>query len=162
MLGALLNNTSRVNAEGNDVLPLWNGDGMVPPDHDGESFSGSHNHYVTTGASSLGQSDIDDLMDTWAAAEPGMRAESGPPGDYDPTTFGQGNIYYGPALMWHELRQRIGDDVFWDLVRRWPEEHDNGNASYDEITRWWSDQTGEDLQPFFDEWLLGATTPDRS
>ena len=28
--------------------------------------------------------------------------------------------------------------------------------------RWWSDQTGEDLQPFFDEWLLGATTPDRS
>ena len=62
--------------------------------------------------------------------------------------------------MWHQLRERIGDDVFWDLVRRWPEEHDNGNASYDEITGWWSDQTGEDLQPFFDEWLLGPTTPD--
>ena len=33
------------------------------------------------------------------------------------TQFGEGNIYYGPALMWHELRKRIGDDAFWKVVR---------------------------------------------
>ena len=32
----------------------------------------------------------------------------------------QGNIYYGPALMWHELRKRIGDKAFWAMVKEWP------------------------------------------
>ena len=85
---------------------------------------------------------------------------AGPPADYDPATFGESNVYYIPALMWDQLRKRIGDDLFWELVRAWPEDHDNGNASYDEITAWWSEETGEDLQPFFDAWLLGPKTPD--
>ena len=54
---------------------------------------------------------IEELMDEWAALEVGMRAESGPPGDYDPAEFGEGNVYYGPALMWHELREMLGDDA---------------------------------------------------
>ena len=48
------------------------------------------------------------------------------------------NVYYGPALMWDELRKRIGDDVFWPLVRDWPARDDNANADYDDVTPWWS------------------------
>ena len=103
----------------------------------------------------------DALMDQWAAAEPAMRREAGPPADYDPSTFGEGNIYYGPAVMWHELRKRLGDDRFWALVRAWPKAHENGNASYDDITSWWSDRTGLDLSSFFDAWLLGKQSPPR-
>ena len=104
---------------------------------------------------------IDAVMDQWAPGEAEARAEYGPPADYDPEAFGGGNVYYGPALMWDELRKRLGDDEFWRLVREWPAAHDNGNAGYDAITSWWSDQTGEDLSGFFDDWLLGETTPER-
>ena len=103
---------------------------------------------------------VDALMDDWARVEPRMRRESGPPADYDPATFGEGNVYYGPALMWDELRQRLGDEEFWSA----------GAGLADRPTRtatrrtttspsWWSQQTGEDLKPFFDAWLLGKTSP---
>jgi aminopeptidase N len=105
---------------------------------------------------------LESLMDYWASVEPELRAESGPPADYHPDSFGAGNVYYGPALMWDELRKKVGDDEFWRLVREWPNVHARGNAGYDDITSWWSDQTGEDLSGFFDDWLLGATTPPRA
>jgi aminopeptidase N len=104
---------------------------------------------------------IESVMDDWAEIEPLLRADYGPPADYDPDAFGGGNVYYGPALMWDELRKRIGDDEFWRLAREWPAAHDNGNADYDDITTWWSEQAGEDLSSFFDDWLLGETTPER-
>ena len=50
----------------------------------------------------------------WTSSR-GRRA--GPPANYDPATFGEGNIYYLPALMWDQLRRRIGDDRFWPLVQ---------------------------------------------
>jgi aminopeptidase N len=61
--------------------------------------------------------------------------------------------------MWDQLRRRVGDDRFWGLVKAWPRSHDNANASYDDITGWWSRKTGEDLRPMFDAWLLGKTSP---
>ncbi|WP_028643897.1 M1 family metallopeptidase [Nocardioides sp. URHA0020] len=105
---------------------------------------------------------IEAVMDQWAPGEAALRKQYGPPADFDPTAFGGGNVYYGPALMWDELRKRLGDDEFWRLVRAWPAGHDNANADYADITTWWSEQTGEDLSGFFDAWLLGTTTPTRS
>jgi aminopeptidase N len=102
---------------------------------------------------------LDRTMSLVAADAPQMRAAAGPPADYDPSTFGEGNIYYIPALMWDQLRRRIGDQEFWSLVRAWPRSHDDTNASYDDITSWWSDRTGLKLRPFFDQWLLGQTSP---
>ena len=104
---------------------------------------------------------ITDVMDYWATFEDEERAKAGPPADYHPAFFGSSNVYYGPALMWDELRQRLGDEEFWALVRDWPGVHADGNADYDDITSWWSERSGEDLAGFFDAWLLGATTPDR-
>lgn len=104
---------------------------------------------------------IETVMDYWSSFEPKLRHESGPPADYDPATFGEGNIYYGPALMWDALRRRLGDAEFWRLVRAWPSEHAYANADYDEITSWWSRETGRDLTSFFDDWLHGATSPPR-
>ncbi len=88
-----------------------------------------------------------------------MRAEAGPPAAYHPEDFGSSNIYYGPAFMWHELRQRIGDEAFFDMVRAWPLERDNGNAGRDDYLPWIEEQTGLELTSFFDAWLLGETTP---
>ncbi len=104
---------------------------------------------------------IDQKMDDWASFEREERAYAGPPGDYDPDNFGAGNIYYGPALMWHELRQYIGDDAFFALLRDWPAEQENGTADREEYLSWIEDQTGEELTEFFDNWLLSPTTPPR-
>ena len=105
---------------------------------------------------------IDRKMDSWEGYESESRDYSGPPGDYDPDKFGDGNVYYGPALMWNELRHRIGDDAFLDLLRDWPAEQAGGNADRAEYLAWIEDRTGLELTSFFDDWLLGQTTPERT
>jgi aminopeptidase N len=104
---------------------------------------------------------IDEKMDEWASGETFERELAGPPAAYDPGAFGSGNIYYSPALMWHELRQKVGDEEFLAMVRAWPEENANANAGRDEYLPWLEDRTGEELTEFFDAWLLGETTPPR-
>ncbi|HET8959333.1 M1 family aminopeptidase [Nocardioides sp.] len=103
--------------------------------------------------------DIDEKLAEFAAADGAERSAAGPPADYDPATFGEGNIYYLPALMWDEVRTRVGDDRFWQAVRAWPRSHDNANAGYDDIAAWWSRKAGDDLRPLFDAWLLGRRSP---
>jgi aminopeptidase N len=102
---------------------------------------------------------LESMLSDVAAQDSEMRASAGPPANYDPATFGEGNIYYPPALMWHQIRRRIGDDRFWPLVRAWPRSRDNGNAAYADITAWWSRKTGQNLRPLFDQWLLSETSP---
>ena len=63
--------------------------------------------------------------------------------------------------MWHELRQQIGDEGFFDVVRDGRPATPRPTPSRDEYLAWWSTETGEDLA-FFDDWLLGPTTPPRS
>lgn len=105
---------------------------------------------------------IAEKMDQWAGFEVQLREGAGPPGDFDPDMFGDGNIYYGPALMWHELRERIGDDAFFDMVRAWPAAQENGTADREEYWTWVEKETGEELTSFFEDWLLGETTPSRA
>ncbi|WP_372728497.1 M1 family metallopeptidase [Nocardioides sp.] len=104
---------------------------------------------------------IDDLMDEWANFEPILRRESGPPAAFDPAAFGEGNVYYGPALMWHELRRQVGDDTFWTLVRDWPQVNANGNATAEEYLAWLDERTDRDLTSFFRAWLYGKQSPKR-
>lgn len=105
---------------------------------------------------------VDAVMDEWATFEPGLREEAGPPGAFDRDAFGASNVYYSPALMWHELRGRLGDEAFWEMVRAWPRERDNAQATRDEYLAWIEEQTGEELTAFFEGWLLGERTPPRS
>ena len=104
---------------------------------------------------------VDAVMDDYASFEDNLRAKAGPPAAYDPAQFGEGNIYYGPALMWHELRKKIGDDAFWDVVRRWPARDPETNASRGEYLDWLVAETHVD-RSFFEDWLLSPTTPERS
>lgn len=64
VMGALFSNTPRQNEHGNIVHTLYNGDGIVPPPHDGETFDGSHNHFMTTGTTVLESADVDRLAAT--------------------------------------------------------------------------------------------------
>ncbi|CUR54837.1 putative membrane alanine aminopeptidase [metagenome] len=103
---------------------------------------------------------IDRKLAQWAPFERQLRAESGPPGAYDAEEFGEGNIYYGPALMWNELRHRLGDQAFWSMVRAWPAVHADGNATREEYFDWVEKETGLELTSFFDDWIMGTSTPE--
>ncbi|QYJ02965.1 M1 family metallopeptidase [Nocardioides panacisoli] len=89
---------------------------------------------------------------------PDMRSLAGPPAAYDPDNFGQSNIYFIPAIMWHELRQRIGEEAFREMLRAWPEEMANSARDRDEYVAWVEEQTGAELTDFFEGWLLGDAT----
>ncbi len=145
-----------------EIIHQWYGDLVTPVDWRDVWMSEGMATYVqgVWMAEDQGVTSTD-VMDYWATFEDEERAKAGPPADYHPAFFGSSNVYYGPALMWDELRERLGDDEFWALVREWPSVHADGNADYDDITSWWSEQSGEDLSGFFDAWLLGADTPQR-
>ena len=100
-------------------------------------------------------------MDEWAQFEESLRKEAGPPAAYFPDYFGSSNIYYGPALMFHELREIVGDERFFTMVRGWPAANDNANADREGFLAYMEESTGEELSAFFDAWLLGETTPPR-
>lgn len=87
------------------------------------------------------------------------RAEAGPPGRYDPRKFAEANIYVGPALMLHEIREKIGDAAFFRLCREWVRRHLNTNQDRESFTRFVNQHTGQDLTPVIDKWLDSATTP---
>lgn len=61
MMGALLNPAPRQNPEGMTILGLYNADGTVPPENDGTAFTGTHTHYLVSGAATL---DGNDLLET--------------------------------------------------------------------------------------------------
>jgi aminopeptidase N len=95
----------------------------------------------------------------WAADGESLRDVAGPPAAYDRGAFAESNVYYLPAVMWHEVRAELGDEEFFRLVREWPASRDNGHADYDEIVAWWSQESGTDLAPLFDDHLLGEDQP---
>lgn len=54
--------TARIEQEAVSVYPFYNADGTVPPDYKNKSFASDHNHYMTTGSSTLVGQDIIDLV----------------------------------------------------------------------------------------------------
>lgn len=146
-----------------EIAHHWYGDLVSPTDWRDMWMNEGMALYLAEGvfaAERAGQ-DLDRLMDAWAAAERGMRLEAGPPGAYDRRMFGDGNVYYGPALMWHELRKRLGERRFWAMVRTWPTVHAHGGATRQQFLNWVERQTGEELTAFFRAWLMGKRQPPR-
>lgn len=99
------------------------------------------------------------ILRGWSRYADGMRAQYGPPAHYRPGSFGEGNAYYIPALMWDTLRQRLGDDAFWSLARRWLTTHRFTSQDRHSLAAWWSRESGQDLAPLFYAWLLGPREP---
>jgi aminopeptidase N len=100
------------------------------------------------------------ILRGWSRFVSGMRAQYGPPAHYRPGSFGEGNAYYIPALMWDTIRQRLGDDRFWALARRWLTTHRFTSQDRNTLAAWWSEASGQDLTPVFHAWLLGRQEPE--
>jgi aminopeptidase N len=137
---------------GDDVTPsdwsdLWMSEGMATYLAE-VSWTSGHDHQSQRS-----------ILTRYATVAGSMRAQYGAPANYRPGTFGEGNAYYIPALMWDTIRQRVGDATFWKLAAQWPRTHRFSSQDRAAIADWWSKQSGQDLRPVFRRWLLGPTEP---
>ena len=143
-----------------EMAHQWYGDLVTPTDwRDVWMNEGMTMYLQLVYRAETQQRDIDEVMAEVAGIDQGLRDEAGPPGAYDPLAFGESNIYYCPALMWHEVRQRVGNEQFWRLARDWPQQHAYGNATRTQWFDWVEDRTGQELTAFFAAWIMGDTTP---
>jgi aminopeptidase N len=83
----------------------------------------------------------------------------GPPGTppidnvYDHSIYGRG------AWTLKALRTRLGDDVFFELVRAYADRYRHDVAGTGDFIALAEDVCGENLGEFFDEWLYGEVMP---
>lgn len=68
-------------------------------------------------------------------------------------------VYLRGAFTLHALRLRVGDDVFFEILRTWNERFGGGNATTDDFESLAEELSGDDLDAFFDEWLRTEGLP---
>jgi aminopeptidase N len=69
-------------------------------------------------------------------------------------------VYWRGALTLHALRERVGDEVFFEILRTYYDRYKYGNAAIPDFIAVAEEVSGEDLAEFFDGWLYAATMPD--
>ncbi|WP_406366580.1 M1 family metallopeptidase [Streptomyces sp. NBC_01546] len=99
-----------------------------------------------------GDTEVDEGADSdWDAFPP-----AAPPG---PEHISGNPVYFRGAMVLHRIRQEVGDEKFFALVRGWAAEHRHGNASTADFTAYAERQTGHDLKKVWDVWLYGKDSP---
>jgi len=61
------NRTADINGSAYNVYTFYNNDGTTPPSYGVNTFTSSHNHYVTSGAATITSGDLDEAQDDLAA-----------------------------------------------------------------------------------------------
>ncbi|WP_447004594.1 M1 family metallopeptidase [Saccharothrix isguenensis] len=102
------------------------------------------------------QENSDYVYGLYPADSPFWQVLPGDPGA--PNQF-HGAVYDRGALTVHALRGEIGDEAFFQLLKRWPAEKRNGNASTDEFIAFAERLSGKQLDELFRTWLYTPGKP---
>ncbi|NHA06150.1 M1 family metallopeptidase [Mucilaginibacter sp. HC2] len=70
------------------------------------------------------------------------------------------NSYEKGSWVLHMLRRKLGDNLFWKGVQNYYAKYRNKNANTDDLRREMEQASGQDLKPFFNQWLRKAGHPD--
>lgn len=69
-----------------------------------------------------------------------------------------GSVVYGKgALMYDVLRQELGDEKFFEFLRRYYQEQQFDRADSAEWLQTLNQVAGKDMRPFYDKWVTGAS-----
>jgi aminopeptidase N len=68
-------------------------------------------------------------------------------------------VYDRGAMTLQALRQRVGDDTFFRILRAWYRQHRFGNATTGDFIALAQRRSGLDLRGFFDAWLFTEGRP---
>jgi aminopeptidase N len=66
---------------------------------------------------------------------------------------------YRRGMTLQALREKIGDEKFFDILQTWTREHFHGNGTTQEFTALAERISGQDLDAFFQTWLYTAGKP---
>ncbi|MFB6551498.1 M1 family metallopeptidase [Streptomyces sp. NPDC056405] len=70
-------------------------------------------------------------------------------------------VYQRGAMVLHKIRQTVGDDAFWDLLRGWATAHRHGNADTGDFTAYVEKSApDEDFTEIWEDWLYGDGRPE--
>ncbi|WP_110181707.1 M1 family metallopeptidase [Nocardioides solisilvae] len=68
-------------------------------------------------------------------------------------------VYVRGGMAFQALRNRIGEEAFWTLLRTWLETRRGGYATSEEFEALAAETSGQDLTDFFRVWLREPTRP---
>jgi aminopeptidase N len=68
-------------------------------------------------------------------------------------------VYRRGGMTLQALREKIGDDPFFRILRNWTAEHQHGNATTEQFIDLAQRISGQDLSAFFQTWLYTTTKP---
>jgi len=68
--------------------------------------------------------------------------------------------YQKSAMVFHALRQEVGDAVFWRALKRIPERYLGAVADWSDVERIFQEEAGRDLRWFFAQWVERAGVPE--
>jgi aminopeptidase N len=105
------------------------------------------------------QEHLESSYGTYSATDDFWDLTIGTPGPDDIFT---NPVYERGAMTLQALRNRVGDDVFWQLLRTWVAEHQYGNATTDDFVALAGSLSGQELGAFFDVWLQTGERPDQT
>ena len=102
------------------------------------------------------------LESTWgafAAGDPFWKLAIADPG---PDSIFAWPVYIRGAMTLQALRHRIGETEFWTVLRTWAADREGGHGTTGEFQAMAELVSGEDLDAFFQAWLVDATRPART
>lgn len=79
--------------------------------------------------------------------------------DPGPADMFDDRVYKRGAITLHLLRARLGDDVFFTLLRDWTATYRHGNAGTDDFIGLAARYTTEPLGPLWQDWLYSTALP---
>ncbi|MBB6345025.1 M1 family metallopeptidase [Nonomuraea muscovyensis] len=82
-----------------------------------------------------------------------------PPGRARPDDLFNDAVYKRGAMTLHALREEIGDQTFFALLREWVERHKYGNATTEQFVTLAEQRSGRQLDALFDAWLFQPERP---
>ena len=83
------------------------------------------------------------------------------PGDPGPDQLFATSVYFRGALTLHALRRTIGDDAFFASISTYVERFAGANVTTEDFQAVAEEISGQDLDAFFQSWLLDPTLPDQ-
>ncbi|WP_374456494.1 M1 family metallopeptidase [Nocardioides sp.] len=112
--------------------------------------------YSETHGERSGKAILKSYYDTMAAGSEFWKVTVADPGAdkvFDGAIYGRG------AMTLQALRNRVGDDTFWRILRTWIHEQRGGNGATEEFEEVAGRVSGQDLRGFFTAWLRTPSKP---
>ena len=68
-------------------------------------------------------------------------------------------VYVRGAMTLQALRNEVGDDAFWAIIRQWASSKSGGHGTTDEFIALAERVSGQQLDELFETWLFTAGKP---